>query len=346
MREKQRVVFLCLKKEKKKRTVGSNVHCIIRIVRGQQFIRPVDVVYTRSVDDEYHFLAITNVQTTKREREKRRRRRRKSASRREKRKKTNCCVLDGKQLLKNIRIDTTMFYYLYFLCLFFNFSLIQSNKSCSQINNKLTRYHIYLNLPVQNLPTLHLCSSNTSQCCPQIYEDHFQNATAMELYQLFELSTISLYESISRLNRDFNRTYEQLINYSRNETHAILERGYNRLYQSYRFAIDNFFTHLLTLTSRTYEHEIKIYLDQLFRQILHISLTLNNNQTISSNYFACLWKNRPFANNPNVLEQQLELNFGKLFHLIDLLKLTHEFVQILSTVRRQTIKLVMQISNH
>ena len=232
----------------------------------------------------------------------------------------------------------TMFYYLYFLCLLFNFSLIQSNKSCFLINNKLTKYHIYLNLPTQNQPTLRLCSSNSSQCCPQIYQDQFRNATAMEVYQLFELSTINLYESLSRLNRDFNRTYEQIINHSRNETHAILERGYNRLYQSYRFAIDNFFTHLLTLTSRTYEHEIKIYLDQLFRQILHISLTLNNNQTISSNYFACLWKNRPFANNPNVLEQQLELQFGKLFHLIDLLKLTHEFVQILSTVRQMCDK--------
>lgn len=226
-----------------------------------------------------------------------------------------------------------MFYYLYFLCVLFNLTLIQSNHSCFLLNNKLNKYHIYLNLPSTNLPTLRLCQ-NSNQCCPQIYEDQFQNATAIELYQLFELSTINIYESLTRLNRDLNSTYEKLINHSRNETHAILERGYNKLYQSYRLSIDQFFNHLLTSTSRTYEHELKLFIDQLFRQILHISLTLNNNQTISSNYFACLWKNHPFASNPTVLEQQLQLNLGKVFHLIDLFKLTHEFVQILSTVSK------------
>lgn len=123
-----------------------------------------------------------------------------------------------------------------------------------------------------------------------------------------------------------------MIEYSRNETHLVLQRGYNKLYQSYRLSIDKFFNNLLTLTSRTYQYDIKLYIEQLFRNILHISLTLNNNQTILPTYFSCLWKNQPFSNNPNLLEQQLELNLGKLFQLIDLFKLTHELIQIISTV--------------
>jgi len=124
----------------------------------------------------------------------------------------------------------------------------------------------------------------------------------------------------------------KLIEISRNETHLVLQRGYNKLYQSYRLSIDKFFNKLLTLTYRTYEHDIKIYVDQLFRNILHISLTLNNNKTILPTYFSCLWKNHPFANNPNLLEKQLEINLGKIFYLNELFKLSHELVQILSMV--------------
>jgi hypothetical protein len=112
----------------------------------------------------------------------------------------------------------------------------------------------------------------------------------------------------------------------------VLQRGYNKLYQSYQSSIDKFFNHLLTLTSRTYSRELKTYVEQLFRNILHISLTLNDNKPISATYFACLWKNQPFANHPSLLEQQLETNLGKLFQLHDLLKLSHELVQVLSTV--------------
>jgi hypothetical protein len=127
-------------------------------------------------------------------------------------------------------------------------------------------------------------------------------------------------------------TFIKLIEISRNETHLVLQRGYNKLYQSYRLSIDKFFNKLLTLTYRTYEHDIKIYVDQLFRNILHISLTLNNNKTILPTYFSCLWKNHPFANNPNLLEKQLEINLGKIFYLNELFKLSHELVQILSVV--------------
>ena len=119
---------------------------------------------------------------------------------------------------------------------------------------------------------------------------------------------------------------------SRNETHFVLQRGYNKLYQSYRLSIDTFFNNLLTLTYRTYEHDIKTYVEQLFRNILHISLTLNNNKSILPTYFSCLWKNHPFGTSPSLLENQLEMSLGKLFQLSELFKLSRELVQVLSTV--------------
>ena len=123
-----------------------------------------------------------------------------------------------------------------------------------------------------------------------------------------------------------------LIENSRNETHLVLQRGYNKLYHSYRLSIDTFFNNLRTLNSRTYEHDLKTYVDQLFRNILHISLTLNNNQTVLPTYFSCLWKNQPFANNPDLIESQLVIHLGKIFQLHDLLKLSQNLVQMISTV--------------
>ena len=52
-------------------------------------------------------------------------------------------------------------------------------------------------------------------------------------------------------------TLIKLIELSRNETHFVLQRGYNKLYHSYRLSIDKFFNNLLILTYRTYEHDIK-----------------------------------------------------------------------------------------
>ncbi|UJR22512.1 hypothetical protein I4U23_025562 [Adineta vaga] len=225
-----------------------------------------------------------------------------------------------------------MFYYLLLLCTLINSILSQQN-SCFFLNNKLNKYNINLpNLQTTNQPAIHLCQNlNSNHCCPQIYEDRLQNATALELYRLFELSTINLYEPLLRLTKDLNNTFITLINYSRNETHLVLQRGYNTLYQSYQYSIDKFFNHLLTLTSRTYSHELKTYVEDLFRNILHISLTLNDNKQISATYFSCLWKNQPFGNHPNLFEKQLETNLGKLFQLNDLFKLSHELVQVLST---------------
>lgn len=236
-----------------------------------------------------------------------------------------------------MRIDMTMFYYLFLLCLINNFLSTSSelHPPCSALHDKFNKF----NLPSFNTrPTtthLRLCSSSISnQCCPEIYQIHLRNSTAIELEQLFELSTINLYETIIRLNNDLNQTYVNLIEISRNETHLVLQRGYNKLYHSYRLSIDTFFNNLRMLTSRNYQYDLKGFLEQLFRNILHISLTLNNNQTVLPTYFSCLWKNQPFANNPDLLENQLAVHLGKIFQLFDLLQASQNLVQILSTVRK------------
>ena len=123
-----------------------------------------------------------------------------------------------------------------------------------------------------------------------------------------------------------------MIQQARNETHELLQRGYHQLYVSYRFSVDKFFDNLLTLNSRNLTKDIHSYVDQLFENILHISLTLNKNQSISSNYFSCLWRHQPFGSSPNQLVKQLEAHLAKLFQLNDLLRLSNELVQVLSTV--------------
>ncbi|CAF3532192.1 unnamed protein product [Adineta steineri] len=225
-----------------------------------------------------------------------------------------------------------MFYYLFLLYLSINSISTQQNQ-CILLNNKLTKYNLKQNFhQISNTPGIRLCQGLINdRCCPQIYEDRIQNATAIELYQLFELYTINLYEPLLRLTNDLNNTFIKLIEYSRNETHLVLQRGYHKLYQSYQLSIDKFFNNLLTLTYRTYQHDIRTYVDQLFRNILHISLTLDDKKDIKPTYFSCLWKNQPFGNHPNLLEKQLDVNLGKLFHLNELFQLSHELVQVLST---------------
>ena len=124
-----------------------------------------------------------------------------------------------------------------------------------------------------------------------------------------------------------------LIEQSRNSTHQVLQRGYHQLYISYRSVVDRFFHHLLSLTSRTYHHDLSQHVDQLFQDILRISLTFNQNQSfILPSYLSCLWKNQPFGQTPIQFTNQFDLYLGKLFQLNDLFKLSHELVQVLSTV--------------
>jgi hypothetical protein len=99
----------------------------------------------------------------------------------------------------------TMFYYLFLICLLINFVYTEEQPQCSLLNNKLNKYNINVNNPEKDFPPLRLCQGLiTNQCCPQIYEDKIQNATAIELYRLFELYSINLYEPLIRLTNDFN----------------------------------------------------------------------------------------------------------------------------------------------
>jgi len=98
-----------------------------------------------------------------------------------------------------------MFYYLFLLCLLIN-SLSTQENQCLLLNNKLHKYNINLNtLQSSNFPGIRLCQGLIhNHCCPQNYEDHIQNASAIELYRLFELYTINLYEPLIRLTNDLN----------------------------------------------------------------------------------------------------------------------------------------------
>ncbi|CAF4724973.1 unnamed protein product [Rotaria sp. Silwood2] len=107
-----------------------------------------------------------------------------------------------------------MFYYLYLICLLINFISTQQQNECFLLNNKLNKYNININIIERNFSGLHLCKNFINNyCCPQIYENHIQNATAIELYHLFELNTINLYEQLVRLTNDLNcMLYDYKIN--------------------------------------------------------------------------------------------------------------------------------------
>ena len=188
-REKCCLLFLL----EEERTVGSSAQYIIQRVkerkrereRGHWLVRPVVQLYTLG----RRWISFSRNNNHKRESERR-----------------QIVAPDGKQLSKrtHIWIDITMFYYLLLLCLF----VVDSSRanSCVLLNNKLHKYNI--NLPtseLSNQPAARLCPSLTStHCCPQAYEDRFQNASALELYHLFELSTINLYEPLLRLTNELN----------------------------------------------------------------------------------------------------------------------------------------------
>ncbi len=131
----------------------------------------------------------------------------------------------------------------------------------------------------------------------------------------------------------FLETITKLIESSRNETHFILQHGYKTSYHFYRSSIDLFYNKLYRISSKNYQYNIKNNIEELFRNILYITIDLNNNnEPILSSYFLCLWKNHPFGNRPNLITKNLEINLGKLFHLNELLKLSIELIQIMSTV--------------
>jgi hypothetical protein len=76
------------------------------------------------------------------------------------------------------------------------------------LHKKLNQYHIDVKYSSErSFAPLHLCQSMINNtCCPQNYADQIQNATVIELDQLFELYSMNLYEPLLRLSHDFNRT--------------------------------------------------------------------------------------------------------------------------------------------
>ena len=72
------------------------------------------------------------------------------------------------------------------------------------------KYDIQLIVPAEPFLGLKLCENWINDtCCPQLYEDQIQNATAIELYQLFELYSIRLYEPLLSLTNQFNSLYTE-----------------------------------------------------------------------------------------------------------------------------------------
>jgi len=133
----------------------------------------------------------------------------------------------------------------------------------------------------------------------------------------------------------FLDTIIKLIELSRNETHIVLQYGYKIFYNSYYYSfIDLFYNNLLKISYKNYHYDIKNNIEELFRNILHITIELNNNhRQILPSYLECIWKNHPFGNRPNLIANKLEINLGKLFHLNELFKLTIELIQTMSTVQ-------------
>ena len=137
----------------------------------------------------------------------------------EREKNTNCCfscrqTTVGEENLTRVRTHMhmlqTMFYYLPPLCLLFLLNIstgsTQQTNTCAALKTKLTRYHVHVKyLPEKIHTPLRLCQNdvNTS-CCSQFDADQIQNATVIELYQLFELHSMNLYEPLLRLTEDFN----------------------------------------------------------------------------------------------------------------------------------------------
>ena len=97
-----------------------------------------------------------------------------------------------------------MFYTLYLICLLIKL-ISTENSSCLLLNSKLNNYGIQIQHYENDFNGLRLCQGFINDtCCPQIYEDKIQNATAIELYHLFELYSINLYEPLLRLTLQLN----------------------------------------------------------------------------------------------------------------------------------------------
>ena len=114
----------------------------------------------------------------------------------------------------------------------------------------------------------------------------------------------------------------------RNETLFIFQRDQPNFFRSFRRSLDIFFDHLRQLSSKSLRDEIKSSVEELFRQMLHLSLQSNTNPRTSQ----CLWQYQPFGRIPHLLIEQLEMTLSKLVQLNDLFKLSLELVRTISRV--------------
>ena len=114
----------------------------------------------------------------------------------------------------------------------------------------------------------------------------------------------------------------------RNETLMIFERDQPILFRSFRRSLNIFFNHLRQLSSKSLRDEIKSSVEELFRQMLHLSLQPSTSPRTSQ----CLWQYQPFGRIPHLLIEQLEMTLSKLVQLNDLFKLSLELVRTISRV--------------
>ncbi|CAF0761686.1 unnamed protein product [Didymodactylos carnosus] len=215
------------------------------------------------------------------------------------------------------------------------------NDRCSFLNLKLQTYNIYNNNydVQQKFHGLRLCRGFIdNQCCPSSIENNIKNATALELYRLFELNSIIVYDSLLRYSTELNDTIKQLLQSSRQETHLVLQRGYNNLYEMYRQSIDDFYNSLNIITART-KNDISLYVEQLFRSVLKTSFSVtvtgkindvNLQPSIKTSYLTCVWQTRPFGDISTTLTSQISKNLGSILDLYELLKTVSELVQLIS----------------
>lgn len=242
---------------------------------------------------------------------------------------------------------------IFLLCVLIK-TISSENELCSALNDKLNQYGIQITNIRRDFLGLRICEDLIDDlCCPQTHEEDFQNVTTMELNHLFEFYSKDFYQSLHHTIRQLNgqffdsieyifffffllETIHQLIEYSRNETHEILQTTFAI---SYRSSIDIFYNQFLEINSRNYQHEIKHLVEEFFRNLLRMNFEEHHSIKPSrqSAYLTCLWRNHPFGNRPNLLAKKLEIYWRKVSHLHELLKLTIELIQVISTVCQSII---------
>ena len=99
-----------------------------------------------------------------------------------------------------------------FTCLFACslFIHVFADAPCSLLHQKLNKYAIRRH-PAGKSVDPRLCQGllDEKSCCAQLDEETLQNATAVELDQVLELHSISLYETLLRLTGELNSKSKQ-----------------------------------------------------------------------------------------------------------------------------------------